>query len=187
MQRMFAKIIETVTKPDADAPAGDGRFHRRCDGIAQRVHGTFLYTMSGGVLLFGLWAGLTQVDQVWVQTWMHRYADLINHEGTYPFLMAAKRAVTQTGRLDIGRVEPDKRFLVVRAKPDHPDAWLTNRLISDFVRFDFVSRYVFNKQGFYDDYSGFSDIWREAVVETLKSTYLKDKAGFRLSLYGLKD
>ena len=130
---------------------------------------------------------LTQVDQVWVQTWMHRYADLINHEGTYPFLMAAKRAVTQTGRLDIGRVEPDKRFLVVRAKPDHPDAWLTNRLISDFVRFDFVSRYVFNKQGFYDDYSGFSDIWREAVVETLKSTYLKDKAGFRLSLYGLKD
>lgn len=64
MQRVIAKIIETVTKPDADAPSGDGRFHRRCDGIAQRVHGTFLYTMSGGVLLFGLWAGLTQVDQV---------------------------------------------------------------------------------------------------------------------------
>ncbi|MFP1632248.1 DUF6638 family protein [Zhengella sp. ZM62] len=130
---------------------------------------------------------LTQVDTVWVQTWMHRYADLINHEGTYPFLMSAKRAVTQTGRLDVGRVEPDKRFLVVRAKPDHPDAWLTNRLISDFVPFDFVSRYVFNKQGFYDDYSGFTDTWRENVVETLKSTYLKDKAGFRLRLYGLKD
>ncbi|MAW88666.1 MAG: hypothetical protein CMJ42_19270 [Phyllobacteriaceae bacterium] len=130
---------------------------------------------------------LTQVDTVWVQTWMHRYADLINHEGTYPFLMSAKRAVTQTGRLDVGRIEPDKRFLVVRAKPDHPDAWLTNRLISDFVPFDFVSRYVFNKQGFYDDYSGFTDTWRENVVETLKSTYLKDKAGFRLRLYGLKD
>ena len=130
---------------------------------------------------------LTQVDTVWVQTWMHRYADLINHEGTYPFLMSAKRAVPQTGRLDVGRIEPDKRFLVVRAKPDHPDAWLTNRLISDFVPFDFVSRYVFNKQGFYDDYSGFTDTWRENVVETLKSTYLKDKAGFRLRLYGLKD
>lgn len=130
---------------------------------------------------------LTQVDTVWVQTWMHRYADLINHEGTYPFLMAAKRAIAQTGRLDIGRVEPGQRFLVVRAKPDHPDAWLTNRLISDFVPFDFVSRYVFNKQGFYDDYSGFTDTWRENVVATLKSTYLKDKAGFRLRLYGLKD
>ena len=64
MQRMIAKIIETLTAPDADEPAGDGRFHRRCDGIARRVHGTFLYTMSGGVLLFGLWAGLTEVDQV---------------------------------------------------------------------------------------------------------------------------
>ncbi|PHP67320.1 hypothetical protein CSC94_09780 [Zhengella mangrovi] len=130
---------------------------------------------------------LTQIDTVWVQTWMHRYADLINHEGTYPFLMSAKRAVAQTGRLDIGQVDADKRFLVVRAKPDHPDAWLTNRLISDFVPFDFVSRYVFNKQGFYDDYSSYSDTWRENVVETLKSTYLKDKAGFRLRLYGLKD
>ena len=64
MQRMIAKIIETLTAPDSDEPAGDGRFHRRCDGIARRVHGTFLYTMSGGVLLFGLWAGLTEVDQV---------------------------------------------------------------------------------------------------------------------------
>ena len=130
---------------------------------------------------------LTTVDKVWVQTWMHKYADLINHEGTYPFLMAAKRALSQTGRLDVGQIRPDQRFLVVRAKPDHPDAWLTNRLISDFVRFDFVSRYVFNKQGFYDDYSGYADVWRENVVATLKTTYLKDKAGFRQKLYGLKD
>lgn len=61
---MIRRIIETITAPDAEESAGDGRFHRRCDGIAQRVHGTFLYTMSGGVLLFGLWAGLTEVDQV---------------------------------------------------------------------------------------------------------------------------
>ena len=55
---------------------------------------------------------------------------------------------------------PQHRFLIVRAKPDHPDAWLTNRLISDFVPSDFVSRYVFNKQGFYRDYEG----WSEALA-----------------------
>ena len=130
---------------------------------------------------------LTSVDKVWVQTWMHKYADLINHEGTYPFLMAAKRALAQTGKLDVGQIRPDQRFLVVRAKPDHPDAWLTNRLISDFVPFDYISRYVFNKQGFYGDYTSRTEVWRENVVEALKSTYLKDKAAFRLKLYGLKD
>ena len=55
---------------------------------------------------------------------------------------------------------PQHRFLVVRAKPDHPDAWLTNRLISDFVPSDFVSRYIFNKQGFYRDYEG----WQRALA-----------------------
>ena len=76
---------------------------------------------------------------------------------------------------------------MVRAKPDHPDAWLTNRLISDFVPSDFVSRYVFNKQGFYKDYEGWSEPWRAHVVDTLKTTYLKDEAGFRARLYGLVD
>ena len=50
---------------------------------------------------------------------------------------------------------PQLRFLIVRAKPDHPDAWLTNRLISDFVPSDFVSKYVFNKQAFYKDYESY--------------------------------
>ena len=58
-------------------------------------------------------------------------------------------------KAEIEEVQPKHRFLVVRAKPDHPDAWLTSRLISDFVPFDFVARYVFNKQGFYRDYENF--------------------------------
>ncbi|MBO6731113.1 MAG: hypothetical protein JJ910_15505, partial [Maricaulis sp.] len=66
-------------------------------------------------------------------------------------------------------------------------AWLTNRLISDFVPSDFLSRYVFNKQGFYADYDQFDAVWRRYVVDTLKSTYLSDKDGFRARLYGLED
>lgn len=130
---------------------------------------------------------LDAVDKVWLQTWIYSHAGLINREGTFPFLNAAKREIAQLGQMRIEDVPPKQRFLVVRAKPDHPDAWLTNRLISDFVPFDFMARYIFNKQGFYRDYQGFNPVWRNHVVETLKETYLKDKAGFRHRLYGLKD
>jgi len=130
---------------------------------------------------------LGKADKVWLQTWIHSHADLISREGTFPFLNAAKREIAQLGQLRIEEMPPEHRFLVVRARPDHPDAWLTNRLISDFVPDDFVSRYVFNKQGFYRDYEGWSEAQRAAVVETLKSTYLKDKEAFRARLYGLKD
>lgn len=130
---------------------------------------------------------LANADRVWLQSWIHSHADLINREGTFPFLNAAKRELAQLGQMKMDDVRPDRRFLLVRAKPDHPDAWLTNRLISDFVPFDFVSRYIFNKQGFYAHYEGFNAVWRKHVVDTLKDTYLKDKAGFRARLYGLKD
>ncbi|HEV2898365.1 MAG TPA: DUF6638 family protein [Pseudaminobacter sp.] len=126
-------------------------------------------------------------DRVWLQTWIHGHAELINKDGTFPFLNAAKREIAQLGQLKIDEVFPQHRFLVTRAKPDHPDAWLTNRLISDFVPSDFVSRYVFNKQGFYKDYEGFGEAWRRHVVNTLKTTYLKDKEAFRARLYGLTD
>ena len=130
---------------------------------------------------------LTDVDKVWLQTWIHGHADLIASDGNFPFLNAAKREIAQFGHLKIEDVPPRQRFLVVRAKPDHPDAWLTNQLISDFVPQDFVSHYVFNKPGFYKDYDGFSDAWRSHVVDVLKTTYLKDKAAFRARLYGLTD
>lgn len=130
---------------------------------------------------------LNAIDKVWLQTWMHRHADAINDDGAFPFLNGAKREVAQVGRLDPGEMTALRRFLVVRAKPDHDDAWLTNRLISDFVPSDFLSRYVFNKQGFYRDYAQYGEAWRAHVVETLKTTYLNDKEALRLRLYGLAD
>jgi hypothetical protein len=126
-------------------------------------------------------------DKVWLQTWIARNADLIASNGTFPFLNATKREIAQSGQVKINEVFPQQRFLIVRAKPGHPDAWLTNRLISDFVPSDFVSRYVFNKQTFYRDYESWSEPYRAQVVDLLKSTYLKDKAAFRERLYGLTD
>jgi hypothetical protein len=130
---------------------------------------------------------ISKVDKVWLQTWIHSHADVINSDGTFPFLNGAKREIAQLGQLRLEDVFPLHRFLVVRAKPDHPDAWLTNRLISEFVPSDFVSRYVFNKQGFYKDYEELNETWRSNVVDTLKTSYLKDKAAFRTQLYGLTD
>jgi hypothetical protein len=132
-------------------------------------------------------ASLDEADKVWLQTWIHGHADLINQDGNFPFLNHAKREIAQMGQLRLEDVPPRHRFLVVRARPDHPDAWLTNRLISDFVPSDFVSRYVFNKQGFYEDYASFDPLWQAHVVEILKTTYLKDKTGLRERLYGLVD
>jgi hypothetical protein len=128
---------------------------------------------------------MSKIDAVWLQTWMHRNAGLITKDGNFPFLNAAKREAAETGRINPGDVEPDKRFLLLRGKPDHPDRWLVNRLISEFVPSDFVSKYVFNKQGFYTDYQGYAKPWQEHVVETLKSTYLIDKAALRKRLYDL--
>src|SRR4051794_4892416 len=132
-------------------------------------------------------ADMSKADKVWMQTWIARNADLINRDGSFPFLNATKREVAQSGHLKIDEVFPQQRFLIVRGKPDHPDAWLTNRLISDFVPSDFVARYVFSKQTFYRDYEGWNEAWRAQVVDVLKSTYLKDKPAFRERLYGLTD
>ena len=126
------------------------------------------------------------IDHIWLQTWIHGNASLINYDGTWPFLNAAKREVAQTGQLNMAEVDPKRRFLVVRALPRHPDAWLVNQLISDFVPWDFLSRYVFNKPGFYADYANWGSSYREHVVDILKTTYLKDKEGLRKRLYGLE-
>src|SRR5690606_562111 len=67
---------------------------------------------------------LTKIDRIWLQTWIHANAETINREGTLPFLNAVKRELAQLGQVKVKEVPPDKRFLLVRAKPDHPDAWL---------------------------------------------------------------
>src|SRR5690606_30549777 len=126
-----------------------------------------------------------KVDAVWLQTFIHRNAERVAREGTYPFLQEMIRAIGVSGSIRIDDVEAARRFLLVRARPDHPDQWLVNRLISQMTPMDFVSRFIFDKQGFYDAYEEFSDGFREFVVSRLSQTYLKDKAGFRKRLYGI--
>ena len=129
----------------------------------------------------------TAGDKNWLQRWAKSHSDLVKRDGVFPFLNSAKRGLAESGQLRLDDVDPENRFLVVRAKPDHPDAWLTNRLISEFVPFDWVSRFVFDKQGFYAAYKALPETTRQHVVDLLKTTYLKEKDAFRARLYGLTD
>ena len=127
----------------------------------------------------------SKIDAIWLQAWMNRNSRAIEAHGAYPFLVAARRLIAQTGRLSVKDIPLEHLFQTVRARPDHIDAWLTNRLISDYVASDFVSMYVFNKEGFYDFYEKQDDNYRAHIVETLKDLYLRDKTGLRARLYGL--
>ena len=128
---------------------------------------------------------LDTVDAIWLQTWMHRNAALVSKDGAYPFLMEALRNIAISGELKMADVPPPFRFLVVRARPDHPDRWLVSQLISEMVPADFVLRFVFDKEGFYRSYDSMADMMRKHVVSVLANTYLKDKRAFRMRLYGL--
>ena len=129
---------------------------------------------------------LAGTDRVWLQTWMHHNAALISEDGTYPFLQEAMREVASTGQVKMAEVRADRRLMLCRAVPDHPDQWLTNRLLAQMAPFDFVTRFVFDKQGFYEAYERYSESYRAHVVDVLGTTYLNNKAALRSRLYGLE-
>lgn len=126
-----------------------------------------------------------KADMVWLQTWAHMNARIVADDGSFPVLSEMYRVATTTGQVRMKDIAARYRFLLIRAEPDHPDQWLVNRLLSQMQPFDFVSRYIFDKQGFYEAYEGYSEKFRDYVVKTLEGTYLKDKLAFRRRLYGI--
>ncbi|HTO33795.1 MAG TPA: DUF6638 family protein [Pararhizobium sp.] len=160
---------------------------------ASWVESSGLYQHRSDMILRGLvneadpTTDINAIDAIWLQTWMHRNSARVAADGAYPFLQNMLRTVLASGTVRMQDVTPENRFLLVRAAPDHPDQWLTNRLISQLVPRDFVSRFVFDKQGFYASYEHYSEKFREYVVATLTGTYLRDKVAFRKRLYGLKE
>lgn len=160
---------------------------------ASWVESSGLYQHRADMILRGLvnqadpTTDLNTVDAIWLQTWMHRNSTLVSSDGGYPFLQAMIRTVSASGTIKMQEVAPENRFLLVRAAPEHPDQWLINRLIAQLNPSDFVSRFVFDKQGFYAAYEHYSEKFREYVVATLTGTYLRDKVAFRKRLYGLKE
>ena len=123
-------------------------------------------------------------DKRWIKNWVSKNTKLVDREGTLPFLLWAERHLENWSAIDLDEIDARGRFILSRAKPKHDDQWLVNRLISDYVPFDYLSRYVFNKPAFYSDYESWSDGLKSHVVKTVKDAYLKDKSGLRERVYG---
>lgn len=177
-QRIFDFLASTnrLQLPQASWVEASGLYQHRADMVIRALVNETEPTVDQSA-----------VDAIWLQTWMHRNASVVAANGLYPVLQNAIRTVMATGVIKMQDVPPAQRFYLVRAAPEHPDQWLVNRLVSQLTPEDFVSRFVFDKQGFYAAYERYSEKFREYVVATLTGAYLKDKTAFRKRLYGLKE
>ncbi len=124
-------------------------------------------------------------DRRWIKSFINRYPDEFEKEGTLPFLNWAKRELSNWSQIDLDEIDARGRFLLSRGRPGHQDQWLVNRLIADYVPFDYMSQYVFNKPAFYATYANWPKKFREYVVKRLRRDYFSDKAAFRQQLYDL--
>ena len=130
---------------------------------------------------------LNALTDAQVTRFLREHHDAVEGERILPFIRWAQRELDRRGVLDANRVgEGERRFILVRAAPEHEDRWLVNRLISEFVPFDFVSTFVFHKPLFYERYEAMGAMQREHVVRTLENTYVTDKRAFRARLYGFE-
>ena len=119
-----------------------------------------------------------------LDSWVQKNAKMIERDGALPLLDFVRKKARNWSNIDLHEVRPPHRFLISRANPKHEDWWLTNRLISEYLRFDFMTLFVFNKQGFYKSYETWPENYREYVVNQIRDAYLKDKSGLRAKLYG---
>ncbi|MEM7303542.1 MAG: DUF6638 family protein [Pseudomonadota bacterium] len=123
----------------------------------------------------------------WRKNWVSKNSDIVEEEGTLPFMLWAKRELSNWSSIDVDELDTRGRFLLSRGRPGHPDQWLVNQLISDHVKFDYVSRFIFAKPSFYAEYRSWEKNYRHHVVDEISELYLPDKAGLRATLYDIED
>lgn len=75
-------------------------------------------------------------------------------------------------------------FYTLRARPDHPDRDLINRLLAELAPMDFRQLFICHKELFYAAYATWPDKKREFVAKFLHRDYMADKAGAREALFG---
>lgn len=116
--------------------------------------------------------------------WAAANAQTVQTDRVYAFLTRIKKSLQVKEEIDLSRSAADLRFLVVRAVPDHADAGLINRLIAEYVPFDFVTRFMVNKPAFYRDYKTYPDNLRAYIVKLISDTYFVDKDQHWQKLFG---
>ena len=119
-----------------------------------------------------------------VNTWIHANLDALAEDSLFPALTELRRAVMSQKKIAISRVPGALKFTFLRAHPDHPDREVINRLISEYVPFDFVTRYAVNREAFYRDYETYPENLKQFVIHTLTSDDLKEARTTRAQLFG---
>lgn len=118
-----------------------------------------------------------------IRSWIRENGGLIDKDGRMNFYRKMMRLLDDVGKISKHELDEKEWLMLSRATPDHDEKWLINRLLSRLNPSDFVSRFIFDKQGFYETYQTYEPHFKEQVVSKLKSTYLEDKATLRERLY----
>ncbi len=122
-------------------------------------------------------------DQRWAKRWIADNKRSLEEEGTIPLLHWVSEQVSNWSNIDMDHIHEDRRFVLCRANPEHKDMELVNRLISDYLPFDFMTRYLFNKPNFYRQYDEWPERYRKFVADAISSYYLNGNTKTRDKLY----
>lgn len=120
-----------------------------------------------------------RTDWRWLKSWVGRNAGLVDNEGSIPLITWVVAQLSNWSGLDMHEINPQHRFVLCRAMPEHEDRFLVNRLISEYLPFDYMMRYVYNKPAFYKEYETWPLTYKEYVVGEVSQKYLPDRAGYR--------
>ena len=123
------------------------------------------------------------INQTWVRRWMRDNIKLVKDDNKIPLIDWAIDEADDWKQVQMSNVEDDLKFILCRAEPEHKDMTLTNRLISHYVPFDFVSRFEFNRPEFHQDRENWSKAYSDFVAKALENTYLSDKERVYEELY----
>ncbi len=124
-----------------------------------------------------------RADRRWIKSWVARNPKLVESEGSIPLIAWVTAQVSNWSGLDMAEINPRHRFVLCRAMPEHEDRFLINRLISEFLPFDYMMRYIYNKPAFYKEYETWPVSYRQFVVDEVSKNYLPDRAGYRQQNY----
>lgn len=119
----------------------------------------------------------------WARSWVRNNKKLAKFEGIIPLLDRVKAEVSNWSNIDMDDIDNDHKFLISRANPEHDDHYLVNRLISEFLPFDYLTLFVFNKPKFYEQYKKWPDNYADFVVNQISDVYFTDKKALRETLY----
>ncbi|MEO0327333.1 MAG: DUF6638 family protein [Pseudomonadota bacterium] len=125
----------------------------------------------------------TILDEKWADRWIKSNTRTVKQENTIPLIDWALDQASDWERITIDEVENELRFTLCRANPDHEDMALTNRLISEFLPFDFLSRFEFNRPNFNRDKLKWSQTYLDFVENSIQNSYLNNRERNFSNLY----